>query len=103
MNQRLNQLIALHEKEPLDPFLTYGIALEHAKLHDHTQALHWLDKTLALDANYCYGYYQKAKVLSAMGKDDEARAAAEAGISRAKTLNDAHAQSELSDLLATLE
>ena len=60
---RLEQLHRILERTPNDPFLTYGIALEHKNAGEPQVALEWLDKTLALDARYCYAYYQKGQVL----------------------------------------
>ena len=106
---RLDQLTKLYESDPSDPFLTYGIGLEHSNAGDFETAIQWLDKTLEIDAGYCYAYFQKAKALSEMGKDDDARATAQEGIRQAGSIDpatgvarDAHAQSELSELLTML-
>lgn len=102
MNDRLIQLEKLLADEPQDPFLTYGIALEHFKLGDHAAALDWLDRTLALDPHYCYAYFQKAKVLSDRGDDDEAKAILETGMKAAIEAGDDHARSEMAELMETL-
>lgn len=102
MPDRLTQLEQLHAGDPNDPFVTYGIALEHFKLGDHTAALDWLDQTLALDSHYCYAYFQKAKVLSDRGDDDEARAALETGMKAAIEAGDEHARGEMAELMETL-
>ncbi len=105
MSDRLTQLLKLHQLDPADPFCTYGIALEHAKTGATETALDWLDKTLALDALYCYAYYQKAKMLNQLGKREDAKAAVKAGLEAArksKAPEAAKAQSELASLLETL-
>lgn len=102
MSDRLTQLEQLHADDPNDPFLAYGIALEHFKLGDHDTALDWLDKTLALDAHYCYAYFQKAKILSDQGDDDEAKEILETGMKAAIEAGDDHARSEMMDLMETL-
>lgn len=99
MSERLEQLKKLHAIDPADPFLTYGIALELAKNDALEEAVTWLDKTLATDANYCYAYYQKAKMLGEMGEDKLAVQAIELGIEAAKRTGDGKALSELSELL----
>ena len=38
MTNRLEQLRQLHNNDPTDPFVTYGIALEHGKAKDLEQA-----------------------------------------------------------------
>ena len=102
MTSRLDQLRKLHDADASDPFVTYGIALEHAKAGDRDEALRWLDETLKLDADYCYAYFQKGRLLGELGREEEARQAVRAGIERAKAAGDAHAASELEGLLESL-
>ncbi len=102
MSDRLEQLSKLYAAEPEDPFLTYGIALEHAKAERLDEAITWLDKTLGLDDNYCYAYFQKGKMLSEKGEEGAARAVLEQGIEAAKTCGEEKAESELRELLANL-
>ena len=92
---RLDQLHILLAKTPADPFLTYAIALEHKKAGDATAAIEWLDKTLALDAKYCYAYYQKGQVLESQNDFDAARQVYAAGVKAAREAGDAHAQGEI--------
>lgn len=103
MDDRLEQLTKLHDADPNDPFCTYGIALEHAKAQRYDEALQWLDKTLGLDAQYCYAFYQKAKVLSQLGRNDDARQVLKVGMETATQAGDDHARSEMAELLDTLE
>ena len=102
MSERLEQLRKLYDADASDPFITYGMALEHAKAGDHDEALRWLDQTLELDADYCYAYYQKGRLLGEMGRDDEARQVTRLGIERAKAAGEAHAAAELEALLESL-
>ena len=102
MSNRLDQLTKLHAADPKDPFLTYGIALEHIKANELPQGVAWLDKTLALDANYFYAYFQKAKALSALDREDEAKQVLNIGMAAAKKAGDAHALSEMSALLESM-
>lgn len=103
MSDRLEQLQKLHQADPNDPFLTYGIALELSKAGQEEDALAWLDKTLERDAGYHYAYFQKGRVLSSLGRVEEARAVIRAGIDKASAAGDMHAASELSGLLQSLE
>ncbi len=100
---RLAQLMTLHDADPADPFLTYGIALEHAKADAPDQAITWLDRTLALDADYLYAYFQKAKSQLELGDDEDARTTLDTGIQRAAAKGDAKAHGELSELRASLD
>ncbi len=98
MNRRLEQLLDFYRKDASDPFVTYGIAMEYFKAGDVGQGLHWLDATIALDADYAYAYYQKARALAEDGRAEEARAAIEQGLAAASRKGDSHAASELATL-----
>jgi tetratricopeptide (TPR) repeat protein len=99
---RLEQLHKLLARTPADPFLLYGIALEHKKAQQHEQAVEFLDRTIAVDAKYCYAYYQKGQVLEQMDRPDDAKAAYRAGIAAARAAGDGHAQGELQGALDLL-
>ncbi len=106
MSDRLDQLRKLHDLDPTDPFCTYGIALEHAKAQRLDEALDWLEKTLALDANYFYAYYQKGKILSESDRPSEARAVLESAIAQARKASGGearHAADEMTTLLESIE
>ncbi|MAE67199.1 MAG: hypothetical protein CMJ18_23305 [Phycisphaeraceae bacterium] len=100
---RIEQLTAMHEADPSDPFLSYGIAMEHGKAEAFEQAIEWLDRTLAIDEAYCYAYYQKARMLGELGEDARARGILAKGMAAARAAGDEHAESEMSELLATLD
>ena len=102
MTERLDQLRKLYDADPTDPFVTYGMALEHAKVHKPNQALAWFDKTLDLDPHYCYAYYHKARILSEQGDDDSARTVLAKGMAAAASAGDDHARSEMAELLESL-
>lgn len=103
---RLARLEKLLELDPNDPFVLYGIAQEHAKGASggagHERAIEYYDRCLAADPNYCYAYYHKALSLQALSRRDDSRAVIKAGLTVARSANDAKAVSELSNLLATL-
>lgn len=102
MPDRLEQLQKLLAADPSDADVPYMIALEHAKLDDPAAAVDWLDKTIALDPAYHYAYFQKAKMLSELGEDDDALAAVDAGIARANADGNAKATGELQELRQAL-
>ena len=103
MDDRLEKLTQMHQADPGDPFCTYGIALEHAKAQRYDEALQWLDKTLGLDSQYCYAFYQKAKMLSALDQTEAARDVLKVGMETATQAGDDHARSEMAELLDTLD
>jgi len=102
MSERLEKLLAFHEQDPNDAFCTYGIAMEHMKTGAHAEAITWLDKTLTIDADYAYAYFQKARALSEQGDAEAARAVADEGIAAAQRSGDQHAAEELVGLKETL-
>lgn len=103
MSDRLEQLIAFFEADPTDAFAAYAIALEYLKRDDAEQGLAWLDRTLGIDPDYIYAYFQKGQALALAERLDEAKQVLRAGINAAQRTGDAHGQSELETLLDTLE
>ena len=98
----MKQLQAMLEKSPNDPFLLYGIALEHKKVGDTGRALALLERTIAVDPAYCYAYYQQGQVREMAGDEAGARQAYRAGIAAATQKGDAHARGELEAALDLL-
>ena len=102
MSEKLSKLQAMLEKQPNDPFLLYGIAMEYKKLNDPAQAIAFLDRCIGSDPNYCYAYFQKGQVFEITGDPEAARRSYNDGIVAAKRVGDAHAQSEIEGALAML-
>jgi tetratricopeptide (TPR) repeat protein len=102
MTERMRQLHQMLERTPGDPFLLYGIAMEHKKAGDAAAALEFFERTTAADPGYCYAYYQRGQVLESTGDGDGARAAYRAGIDAAAHAGDAHARGELEAALELL-
>jgi tetratricopeptide (TPR) repeat protein len=102
-SERLDKLQKMRERDPNDPFLLYGVALEHKKLGDAEKAIEFLDRVVAVDPGYCYAYFQKGQVLESRGDAAGARATYEAGIAAARQKGDAHAQGEIEGALSMLE
>ena len=102
VNDRLEKLSKMLEREPNDTFLIYGLALEHKKLGDDARAIELLDRVIALDPGYCYAYFQKGMAFESSGDTDAAKSAYRAGIDAAKKKGDAHAQGELEAALSMI-
>lgn len=102
MPDRLEQLRNMLEKSPNDAFLRYAMALELKKSGDLAAALSSLDKTLELDGDYLYAYYQRGQIAEELGDVATAKAAYEAGIRRATAKGDMKALGELKTALAGL-
>ncbi len=93
------QLEKLLAAEPNDTFLLYGLAQEHAKAGNASQAVAFYDRVLALDPHYCYAYFHKAKVQHESGELQSALATVRAGLDAARKAGDRQALGELSGLL----
>jgi Flp pilus assembly protein TadD len=102
-NQRLDKLQQLLLRDPKDTFLLYGVALEHKKLGDSTQALTFLNRVIEIDPGYCYAYHQKGLTYESLGDVAAAKEAYLAGIEAARKKGDAHAQSEIEAALSMIQ
>jgi len=91
----VEQLERLEASDPNDPFIAYALALELAKQGEHDRALEAFDRCLALDADYLYAYFHKARSLEALGRVPDATALLEAGAARARKIGDAKALAEI--------
>ncbi len=90
------------EREPADPFLLYGVAMEHKKAGRSLDAVRFLEKTIAADSGYCYAFYQLGQLFELLEKPDDARKWYQNGIKAAHIKGDDHARSELETALAML-
>jgi predicted Zn-dependent protease len=100
---RLPLLEKMLAQQPNDPFLLYGIAMEHKKRGDAATAIAFLNRTLQADPNYCYAFYQLGQVHEQQGDLAAAKEVYARGIEIAGVCGDAHAQSELQGALEMLE
>lgn len=98
----IEQLQRLEAIDPKDPFVPYAMALELAKTGDHDQAIAAFDRCLALDPDYLYAYFHKARSLDAAGRRADAVGVLEIGAEKAAKAGDAKAHSELSEYLAQM-
>lgn len=100
---RLEQLYKMLQEEPLDPFLNYAIALEHAKNGDVVKAISIIEEIIARDENYLGAYYQLGKYYEETGQKGKAIAAYQKGIEIAKKQNNRKTLGELNTALMLLE
>lgn len=101
MNRRekLEQMVA---REPGDPFLHYGLAMELMKEGQLDAALERLDRTLSLDAGYLAAYFHKGNALAGAERIEEARRVLQAGVEAARRKQESHAEAEMQGLLDSL-
>jgi Tfp pilus assembly protein PilF len=99
----MRQLRQMLDRQPDDPFLLYGLAMEYKKADEPATALEYFEQVLRRDPNYCYAYYQQAQVHESLGEVDAARRTLREGVEAAKRSGDAHALSEIEAALTLLE
>ena len=99
---RMEQLEALLADDPTDPFLRYGLAMEHVSAGDDATAADHLVR-LADEAGYVPAFLQAGQVLARLNRFEEAMTVLRRGVAAARSQGDAHAEGEMSGLLASLE
>jgi Tfp pilus assembly protein PilF len=100
---RMRQLEQMLQRQPDDPFLLYGMAMEFKKADEPARALEYFDKVLQRDPNYCYAYYQRGQVHESLGDIESARRSLREGLEAADRAGDGHARQEIEAALALLE
>jgi Flp pilus assembly protein TadD len=98
--QQLEEMLA---EDPNDPFLRYGLALEHAGAGDLEAAVRGLRELIAGTPAYVPAYLQAGQMLTRLGRVDEAREVFRQGIAVAAKEGDQHAEGEMQGMLDGLE
>jgi len=88
--------------DPSDTFLRYGLAMELDKEGEHEASLARLAELRADDPPYVPAFFMAGKQLVRLGRVEEARTVLRDGIDQARAQGNAHAASEMSELLVTL-
>lgn len=99
---RKQQLEAMLAEDPNDPFLRYGLAMEHVSAGQDEEALRCFRELLQVAADYVPAYMQAGRALERLQRDDEARALYRQGIERARQKGDRHAADEMERFLEDL-
>lgn len=95
----LNEILA---QNPNDAFARYGLALEYSNQGEIETALAEFGKLLSAHPDYTAGYFMAAQTLVKGDRIEEAKRMLTDGISSARRTGNAHAQSEMSSMLAEL-
>lgn len=103
MNNILNNLLQIFEKNKNDPFVQYGIAIEYRNLGDFDKALEFFQGVYKSFPDYVPNYYHLAQTLERLGRGEEASRVCLAGITVADKAGDAHAASELQQALELMQ
>jgi thioredoxin-like negative regulator of GroEL len=99
---RMDQIEALLADDPTDPFLRYGLAMEHASAGDDATAADHLLR-LTADTAYVPAFLMAGQILNRLNRVDEATAVLRRGIAAAREQGNAHAEGEMATLLASIE
>jgi hypothetical protein len=99
---RLDYLLQLHQEQPDDPFLLYGIALEYKKI-DSEKTEDCFNKLLSDFPEYLAAYYQAAEYFTEKSAYEKALVVYEKGIALATRLNELKTLAELKNAKQNLE
>ncbi len=97
--QRLEEMLA---ENPDDPFLRYGVAMEHLGAGEDEQGCNLLQDIIARTPSYVPAYVQAGKALVRLQRLEEARGVYQRGIEVARGQGDEHAASEMALFLEHL-
>ena len=102
MNKRHGALLEFYKKDPDDPFVLYGLALEYMSDNNLQKAEEFFRELLNKDPGYVPGYLQFAQLMEKENKIDEAIELYRRGIEEAKKSGDKKAVKEMEDFLDEL-
>lgn len=102
-HKRLDHLRDLLKAEPNDPFLHYGIAMEHLSRENWSEALAALKELITRFPEYVPSWYQYGKLLFETGHPEKSAEILTQGIDYANKAGDRHAAGELKTLLDDVE
>ena len=102
MSKRLAYLEKITNEGSTDPFHWYCLAQEYRSLERWEDALGVFEKLRERNADYVPAYLMCVQTLEKLGRTDDAKSWAKAGMEKAKLKGDAHALGELESALASL-
>jgi len=100
---RLDLLLQLQKEQPDDPFILYGIALEHQKNNAVEEASVCYDQLLNTFPTYLPSYYQAAAHFAEAGEHNKAFRIYDTGIELAQKQNEIKTLAELKNARQNLE
>jgi tetratricopeptide (TPR) repeat protein len=99
----VERLIKLLESSPDDDFLLYALAIEHAKLAQHAEALAYFDRAIKANPANAYHHFHKARSLEALERIDDALDTLRSGAESARAQGDAKALSEITGYIDMIQ
>jgi Flp pilus assembly protein TadD len=98
--QQLEEMLA---EDPTDPFLRYGLAMEHVSAGQDEEAVRCFEELIRTSPDYVPGYMQAGRALARLNRLEAARAVFESGIAAARKQGDLHAAEEMTGFLEGLD
>jgi tetratricopeptide (TPR) repeat protein len=98
--QQLEEMLA---EDPHDPFLRYGLAMEHVGAGQDEEATRCFEELLKTNPDYVPGYMQAGRALARLDRLEEARGVFQSGITAARQQGDLHAAEEMAGFLEGLD
>jgi Flp pilus assembly protein TadD len=99
---RKQQIEEMLVEDPNDPFLRYGLAMEHVSAGQDEDAVHCFQELLKVAPDYVPAYMQAGRTLARLDRENEARAIFQTGIAVARQKGDQHAADEMQGFLEGL-
>jgi tetratricopeptide (TPR) repeat protein len=98
--QQIEEMLA---NDPHDPFLRYGLAMEHVSAGQDEEAVHCFEQLLRINPDYVPGYMQAGRTLARLNRLEEARSVFQTGIAAARKQGDMHAAEEMTGFMEGLD
>ena len=102
-HSRMQQIRSMLEKEPMDDFLNYALALEYEKDGQLLLAQSTIEALLSRNENYQGAYYKLGALYEKTGEQDKAILVYRKGMALSKASNNRRAYAELQEALQNLE
>ncbi len=102
LSERYEQLKAMLEEDPQDSFLRYAIAMEHRKAGQLEESIQGMQSLQADTPPYVPAFLMAAQQQVELDRIEEARTTLRVGIEQARAQGEAHAASEMAELLMQL-
>jgi Flp pilus assembly protein TadD len=100
---RREQIEEMLRDDPNDPFLRYGLAMEHVSAGDDEGAVRCFRELVAVAPTYVAAYLQAGQALTRLNRTQEAADTYRQGMLVARQQNDQHAVGEMEGLLNMLD
>ncbi len=99
---RRQQLEEMLVDDPTDPFLRYGLAMEHLSAGAEEDAVRCFTELIDTTPDYAPAYLQLGQTLSRLGRMPEASDIYQRGIAVARRQGNSHAADEMQGFLSAL-